>query len=143
MSRRETMEALRALKRDTGIDYTHADPDVQEEQADLYLAVVAAQQALHGRPQPTEEELADRHDRNVEGTVEQYRRNGWQLPRHLAPIDWDRVMTVRGAAEALGVNRQRVHQLLNDMKLDGQQVDGLWLVDAESVKARLAEQGKS
>lgn len=57
-------------------------------------------------------------------------------------IQWERIMTVRGAAEALGVNRQRVHQLLADMKLDGQQVDGLWLVDAESVKARLAEQGK-
>ncbi|HAM15545.1 MAG TPA: hypothetical protein DCP91_06765 [Eggerthellaceae bacterium] len=53
-------------------------------------------------------------------------------------VAWERIVTVKGAAEALGVNRQRVHQLIDAGKLEARKVDGIWLVDKASVDARNA-----
>ena len=47
-------------------------------------------------------------------------------------------MSVSEAAEALGVNRQRVHQLIKTGKLSAAKVGSTWIVDGASVDARLA-----
>lgn len=135
---RETKEALRALKRDTGIDYTHADPQTQEEQADLYLAVVAAMSA-RTREEKTPEQVAADHAQHHADTFNRYRRNGWNMPKEYAGIPWERIATIQGAADMLGVTRGRVHQLIRAGKLDGQQVDHIWLVDRASVEKRLEQ----
>lgn len=140
MATKEVMDALYALKRDTGIDYTHADSETQEEQADLYLAVVAAQQAKYQPRELSEEEKADRAEQHMADVYNRHARNGWQQPKEYQGIEWDRIVTVKGAAEALGVTRGRIHQLINNLKLDAMQVDGIWLIDKASVDARLESQ---
>lgn len=132
----ETRDALNALKRDTGIDYTHADPETQEEQANLYLEFVRQQQA--GQPKSAERK-AEEHDQHVVDVHNRYRRNGWNMPNEYEGIDWDRLMSVQEAADALGVNRQRVHQLLDTGKLDGRKVGGTWVLDRASVEERKAQ----
>lgn len=47
------------------------------------------------------------------------------------------LLTVAQAAERLGVNRQRVHQLLNQRKLTGTRVGAIWLVDQAGVEERV------
>ena len=54
-------------------------------------------------------------------------------------IDWERLVSVQEAAGMLGVNRQRVHQLLGSGKLDGAKVGGTWVIDRASVERRLAQ----
>ena len=51
-------------------------------------------------------------------------------------IPWHNIATVKGAAKELGVTRARIHQLMQAGKLDGHQVDGLWLVDRRTVDER-------
>lgn len=133
----EVRDALNALKRDTGMDYTHADAETQEEMADLYLAVVAAQR--HNPPEPTDEEKQESHEQHLADVYERYKRNSWNMPKEYDGIDWERIITVNGAAEMLGVSRFRVHQLLDDGKLVGKKVDKVWLIDKASVEARIAK----
>jgi excisionase family DNA binding protein len=46
------------------------------------------------------------------------------------------LLSVRQAADALGVDDSRVRQLLRDGKLQGQRIGGRWLVDAAGVRDR-------
>lgn len=46
-------------------------------------------------------------------------------------------LSVAEAAEALGVNRQRVHQLIRDGKVSAAKIGGTWIVDGASVQARI------
>jgi len=48
--------------------------------------------------------------------------------------DW---VSVGYAAQALGISRQRVHQLIRDGSLDGCMSGGLWLVRWTSVDLRI------
>lgn len=132
----ETREALNALKLDTGIDYTHADYETQEEQASLYLDFVASRKSA---PRPkSAAQLADEHDQRVVDVYNRYQRNGWNMPKEYDGIDWARLMSVQEAADALGVNRQRVHQLIDGGKLSAAKIGGTWIVDAATVEARLS-----
>ena len=132
-----TKKTLQALKRDTGIDYTHADQETQEEQANLYLEYVAARQAACQPAPKTEEQKSDEHDQHVVDVYNRYRRNGWNMPQEYAGINWERLVSVQEAADLLGVNRQRVHQLLDGGKLEGAKVGGTWIVDRASVDRRM------
>lgn len=133
----ETTAALNALKRDTGLDYTHADHETQEDQASLYLEFVRQQQ--QARQPKSEEQRDEEHGQHVVDVYNRYRRNGWNVPKEYEGIDWDRLMSVQEAADALGVNRQRVHQLLDTGKLDGRKVGGTWVLDRASVEERKAQ----
>ena len=53
----------------------------------------------------------------------------------LPPTDY---MSATDAASELGVNRQRVNQLVRSGKLAGKKVGSTWIIPAASVRARLA-----
>ncbi|MEZ5427278.1 MAG: helix-turn-helix domain-containing protein [Pyrinomonadaceae bacterium] len=51
----------------------------------------------------------------------------------------DKLLSVTEAAEILGVNRQRTHQLIKDGRLNAQMVGSQWVIkesDLEAVKDR-------
>lgn len=48
-------------------------------------------------------------------------------------------LTVAQAASELGVNRQRVHQLIRAGKLTASRVGSVWIVDADSVRRRISD----
>jgi excisionase family DNA binding protein len=48
-------------------------------------------------------------------------------------------MSVKEAADALGVTRGRVNQLIDAGLLRAEKVGRAWIVDAESVRARAAD----
>ena len=62
------------------------------------------------------------------------------MKRAVKTLDWERLLSVQEAADMLGVNRQRVHQLLDKGALEGYKVGGTWIVDKESVRKRLSSQ---
>ena len=133
-----TRRILQNLKAETGIDYTHADAQTQEEQAGMYLDYVAKRQAAMQPKPKTEEQMADEHDQHVVDVYNRYRSSGWTLPKEYAGIEWDRLLSVQEAAGMLGVNRQRVHQLIDSQKLEGAKIGGTWIIDRASVEARIA-----
>jgi excisionase family DNA binding protein len=50
----------------------------------------------------------------------------------------DRTFTVREAAEALGVEIDRVYSLLWSGRLDAEKIEGVWAISVESVHKRKA-----
>ena len=131
---------LHALKRDTGMDYTHADYQTQEGQADAYLAAVAAMQSA-GKPKPKSEEQKEaEHEQHLADVYNRYRRNNWHLPKNYDGIEWERIITVQGASEALGITRGRVHQLIKAGQLNAHKVDNIWLIDRASVEERISKE---
>ena len=48
------------------------------------------------------------------------------------------MISTQEAADRLGISGQRVRQLLEAGKIDGQRIGAVWVVDEDSVKDRIA-----
>ena len=54
----------------------------------------------------------------------------------------DKTISVREAAQRLGVSMKQVYNLLWDGRLNGQKIDGQWCVSAEDIQERLTARAK-
>jgi excisionase family DNA binding protein len=146
---------------DAGKSSDYGDAYIQEGQnpadaitrfvTDPGFATIEAEYADKGDPIATIECLDNDPDGDgIVATASNDPDGSWALEIQTEDFDVCRItlpatryMSVAEAAEALDVNRQRVHQLIKSGKLSARKVGGSWTVSEASVRYRISEGAKA